>query len=148
LSAINESENTALKDFVWAFLKKGLASKLIETNLIELDFNPFLDIVKTEKSPHEILGSLLEELNQKNPDDVITLVVDEANIPLTMNDNTSEEIKEVSAYLALFTKLTKEEKKVSELLMYCNLIFIFYVIDLNFRLMSFWCPLSMFSPSD
>ena len=70
--------------------------------------------MKTEPAPRDILKSLLEDMTQKLSSEVITLVVDEANIPLTINDETSEaDIKEVKASLALFTKLTKQEQKVS-----------------------------------
>jgi hypothetical protein len=114
LSVINESNDKKLLSIAWEFFKKNWLSKVKITDQIDIDLSSILDIVKTEPSPREILKNLLEEMTQKLSSEVITLVVDEANMPLTINDVTSEaDIKEVRASLALFTKLTKQEKKVS-----------------------------------
>ncbi len=59
------------------------------------------------------MGSLLEEMVAENPEDIITLIVDEANLALTINEKTSEtKIERVKAALSLFTSLTKQDKKV------------------------------------
>jgi hypothetical protein len=90
--------------------------------------NSFLNFVKTEQRPNSLLENLLEEMITKLPDEVITLVVDEANLPFTINgDSSVADIQQVKATLALFTKLTKEElNKV------CALI-IFNIIKYNNR---------------
>ena len=89
------------------------------------NFNPFLDL--TVQEPVTILKGLLDEMTRKLPSEVITLVVDEANLPLTINGDLSvADIQQVKANLALFTKLTKELKKV------CALV-IFNIIKYNNR---------------
>jgi hypothetical protein len=76
-----------------------------------------------------LLGFLLEDTDQSNaiknlvdaiviafPSDVITLVLDEANLPFTINEKTSDaKIDQVKETLSLFTSLTKENKKVRNL---------------------------------
>ena len=114
LSVIKKSNNAKVIEFLLN-LFKSLVAKVKMSQYIEIDFNAFLDIVKTEKDPTSILESLLDDITDNlYSGEVITLVVDEANIPLTINDNTSEaKIEQVKASLALFTRLTKQEKKVS-----------------------------------
>ena len=114
LSVIKKSNNAKVIEFLLN-LFKSLVAKVKMSQYIEIDFNAFLDIVKTEKDPTSILESLLDDITDNlYSGEVITLVVDEANIPLTINDNTSEaKIEQVEASLALFTRLTKQKQKVS-----------------------------------
>jgi hypothetical protein len=123
LTAINKSNYAKLKGIMLAFAQ-NIISKLKIAPEIEFDFIIFQDYVKTtEKSPHELLDNLLEEMMLQLPEEAITLVIDEANIPLTINDKTSEEnIPEVKKTLALFTRLTKQLKKVCTLIIFNNKI--------------------------
>ena len=115
IEVIKKSNNDAWKETIWAFLKKGLQSKIKVSGEVELDLSSFIDVVRTEKEPISILEGLLNDMTLKFPHEVITLVVDEANLALTINDKTSEaKIEQVKASLALFTSLTKEQKKVSD----------------------------------
>ena len=79
---------------------------------LEISFQNVLK--ETSKEPIEILEILLKQIVQDSPYYVvITLVVDEANLPLTITDKTSEaKIEQVKAILSLFTTLTKQQKKV------------------------------------
>ena len=79
---------------------------------LEISFQNVLK--ETTKEPIEILEILLKKIVQDSPYYVvITLVVDEANLPLTITDKTSEaKIEQVKAILSLFTTLTKQQKKV------------------------------------
>ena len=115
VEVINKSKNEVWKEILWAFLKKGLQSKVKVSDEVELDFSSFIDVVRTDKEPIKILKSLLIDMTLRFPHEVITLVVDEANLALTINEDSSkEDIKQVKASLALFTSLTKEQKKVSD----------------------------------
>jgi hypothetical protein len=80
-----------------------------ETSLL-----PLLKLISDDgMTPMTLFENLIERMINNEPKSVITLVVDEANLPFTINDRTSEtKIEEVKAALALFTRLTKEEKKV------------------------------------
>ena len=81
---------------------------------LEISFQNVLK--ETTKEPIEILEILLKKIVQDSPYYVvITLVVDEANLPLTITDKTSEaKIEQVKAVLSLFTTLTKQQKKVND----------------------------------
>jgi hypothetical protein len=60
------------------------------------------------------LDSLLRDLSTKS-DKAITLVVDEANMALAIDDYSSEEkMDQARATLSLFTMLTKEERMVRD----------------------------------
>jgi hypothetical protein len=115
LSVISKGKNRQLlMDMVWALVKKFLAPKVKIMDQIEIDFNPFLDVIKTEERPADILLGLLTEMTEKlGAEVVMTLVVDEANLPLTINGDTSQaDIKGAKENLALFTRLTKQNKMV------------------------------------
>jgi hypothetical protein len=115
--------NVDLKDLAWKFLKKALSSKVNISNEIEIDFYPFLDVIKTESDPTTILSGLLDEMTENLPSGkVLTMVIDEANLPLTVDGDTSvSDIKQVKQSLALFTRLTKQENKVNN-----NFIFLLF----------------------
>jgi hypothetical protein len=123
LTVVNKSNYAKLKGIMFAFAQ-DITSKLKVAPGIEFDFKIFQNYVKTtEKSPHELLDDLLNEMMVQLPEEAITLVIDEANIPLTINDKTSEEnIQEVKKTLALFTRLTKELQKVCALIIFNNKI--------------------------
>jgi hypothetical protein len=64
------------------------------------------------KSDHKDLPTVLDELAEGLG--AITLVVDEANISLTISETTSnDEVKSTKQTLALFTRLTKQTNKVT-----------------------------------
>ena len=66
-----------------------------------------------------IMQQFLDKIVEEYPSEVLTLVVDEASIPLTINDWTSEEDIEVAKkILSLFVHLTKRHQKVT----HCYLI--------------------------
>jgi hypothetical protein len=77
----------------------------------EEDFKAVLNGVLANSGPTElqsVLNTFVDALGS------ITLIIDEANISLTINDKTPiEKIESTKQALALFTTLTKEEKKVS-----------------------------------
>ena len=120
LSVISKGKNTIWKKVYTVleeFIKNGLASKLKVTDQFEVGFNSFLKSVETEPRPNELLESLIEEIIHKLPGEVITLVIDEANLPLTITDcTTAADRKDMIATLALFTKLTKQKQKVGKFL--------------------------------
>jgi archaellum biogenesis ATPase FlaH len=114
VEVIQNSNNPGWRKVLEAFLTKGIQSKVKISDKFEVDFSSFLDGAKTAKGPVSILASLLDEMITESPADIITLIVDEASLALTISDKASEEkIEQVKAALSLFTRLTKQEKKVS-----------------------------------
>jgi hypothetical protein len=77
----------------------------------EEDFKKYLKIVLAKRDPEDlqsVINNLVKNLG------AITLVIDEANIALTITDKTSaDEVKATKQALALFTTLTKQENKVT-----------------------------------
>jgi hypothetical protein len=95
----------------------GVASKIISQYLrvdnifTDEDFKDSLKIALKEQGPED-LQSLINNL-VKNLGG-ITLVIDEANIALTISDKTSAaKIEATKQALALFTSLTKEGNQVT-----------------------------------
>jgi hypothetical protein len=95
----------------------GVASKIISQYLrvdnifTDEDFKDSLKIALKEQGPDD-LQSLINNL-VKNLGG-ITLVIDEANIALTITDKTSAtKIEATKQALALFTSLTKENNQVT-----------------------------------
>ena len=83
----------------------------VDTIFTDEDFQKYLKIARPGKQSVEGLQSLIDSLvkNLKG----ITLVIDEANIALTITDKTSEtKIEATKQALALFTSLTKESNQV------------------------------------
>ena len=117
-SVIKKSSNASLQKLAFTVLKTIFSTKaklkdiFPNTSEIALDFNPLLDLIKEESDPNMVLESLLTGMAGKAK--MITLVIDEANLPLTIDSDTSEtKIEQVKTTLALFTRLTKQERKVS-----------------------------------
>lgn len=82
----------------------------IKTNLYE-----FLKFFYQETEKGSTLEKLISHLLDKIPD-VITIVIDEANIAFTLSgDKDEKKIVETKEALALFTRLTKQNQRVSEL---------------------------------
>ena len=77
----------------------------------EKEFEEKLNVALGKRNPgglKSVIANLVADLG------VITLVIDEANIALKITDRTSaDDVKATSEALALFTLLTKQEKKVT-----------------------------------
>lgn len=129
ISVIKMSKNARLKELILTLLKTALASKVkLLGDHFELDFNSFLDLVSKEPDPTIVLESLLNGMAGESK--VITLVVDEANLPLTIDSETSTaDIKQVKATLALFTRMTKQEKKINVILVSSDHVFPFRLTE-------------------
>ena len=85
--------------------------KMIYRVLTGDEFVKYVNIVLA-KSDHKDLATVLDELVAGLG--AITLVVDEANISLTISETTSEaKIDSTKQSLALFTRLTKQTNKVT-----------------------------------
>ena len=77
---------------------------------IDFDLQKYIDIIK-KSNYNTVLETLIEKLVAKLGS--ITLIIDEANLALTIDDDTSEEdIKATRKALALFTSLTKVDNQV------------------------------------
>lgn len=116
--AIKDSKEEKWRDILLAFGRTMFASKLehldgqVDRDFLNLDL--ILYLIRREPDQIFVLGELLNQMTSRFPSTVFTLVIDEANLPLTINEKTSAaDIKEVKGLLALFTKLTKQEKKVN-----------------------------------
>lgn len=84
------------------------------TDDLKLNGKAIWDILLKDENQDTALKTLLETIISFCPFDIITLVLDEANLPLTINDRTSEaKIEQVKTTLSLFTTLTKQEDKVN-----------------------------------
>ena len=112
VESIKKSKNKSWIQGLEAFFKRRIQPVI--NNDFEINFSSFLDGIRmVEEEPISSMGSLLEEMVAGNPEDIITLIVDEANLALTINEKTSEtKIEQVKATLSLFTSLTKQDKKV------------------------------------
>jgi hypothetical protein len=88
-------------------------AKVKLTDQVGIDINALLGVIFKDYDSNNALKNLMDDIVIAFPNDVITLVLDEANLPLTINDNTSEaKIEQVKETLSLFTSLTKENKKL------------------------------------
>ncbi len=113
IDVIKKSKNQGWKDAISEWAVDNLENLPLPIG-VKLDFSSLASLLKKEKDPVLLLESMIGEMVSKSPKDAITLVVDEANLALTINDKTSEaKIEQVKAALSLFTRLTKQEKKVS-----------------------------------
>jgi hypothetical protein len=84
----------------------------IKNIITEDDLQKYLDIALSKPDTVKSLTKLIDELLTALGG--ITLVIDEANIALTVSEVTSEaDIKATKQALALFTRLTKQTNKVT-----------------------------------
>jgi len=97
-----------------AFQAIATISNVKLTDNLILNGKTILDILLKDGNQDSALATLLENVISDYTYDNITLVLDEANLPLTINDRTSEaKIEQVKNTLSLFTTLTKQENKVN-----------------------------------
>jgi len=97
-----------------AFQAIATISNVKLTDNLILNGKTILDINLKDGNQDSALATLLENVICDYTYDNITLVLDEANLPLTINDQTSEaKIEQVKNTLSLFTTLTKQENKVN-----------------------------------
>ena len=86
-------------------------NNLTSRKKIEIDFQKYIDIIKKSNDKNVLQKLILQLVEKLGP---ITLIIDEANLALTIDDDsTKEEIKATKGALALFTSLTKVKNQVS-----------------------------------
>ena len=102
-----------LKKILFSTVSKFIIRVLDIKNIItEEDLQKYVDIVISKPDTVKSLTELIYEL--MNALGAITLVIDEANIALTVTEVTSEaKIDVTKQALALFTSLTKQTNKVT-----------------------------------
>ena len=101
-------------DYGGIIISNGFLSVISKTKVTKLKYILLGFKIKSSRRLNVILESLLEVMVNLFSEEVITLVVDEANLPLTIYDYDSiADRDEVKTTLALFTKLTKQENKDS-----------------------------------
>ena len=115
VDVLSKSKIAQFQNLSKEFVKNVLAiAKLKVSDLVEIDVRALLGILLKDSDPNTALKTLIDDIVCGCPNECITLVLDEANLPLTINDRTSEaKIEEVKATLSLFTTLTKQQKKVN-----------------------------------
>ena len=120
--------NDAIVTVIGRVLYGAVAGKL--KDIVSLsDYQTFFDAIM--KKP-DALASVLDEIASGYGG--ITLIIDEANIALTIKEHTTPaEIKATREALAVFTKLTKEQRQASHFLMLyfvrysLKILYIFFV---------------------
>ena len=126
VNVLSKSGIIRFQELAKAFVKKAMGiAKFKVIDQVEIDFNSLLGIIlKDNNDPNNTLKNLINDIISAYPNEVITLVLDEANLPLTIKDKTSEaKIDQVKETLSLFTTLTKQQTKVND---FSSIIFFSY----------------------
>jgi len=115
VDVLSKSNIVQFQNLSKEFVKNVLAiAKLKVSDLVEIDVRALLDILLKDSDPNTALKTLIGDIVRGCPNECITLVLDEANLPLTIsNDTPISDIMQVGATLSLFTTLTKQQKKVN-----------------------------------
>jgi hypothetical protein len=110
ISVLNSYKREGIRRFFIGLMIHIFGKYLKQQTLIDIDVQKVLDLIK-DKEEYESLNILILELVEKYGS--VTLIIDEANLAFAVDSTASkDEINSVKAALALFTSLTKQERKV------------------------------------
>jgi hypothetical protein len=108
VDVIKKSKNQEWKDAISEWAVDNLENLPLPTG-VKLDFSSIASVLKKEKDPVLLLESMIGEMVSKSSKDVITLVVDEANLALTVNEKNQRLSKSRQHYLCLLVLPSKKE---------------------------------------
>mmetsp|Transcript_11280 Transcript_11280/g.18944 ORF Transcript_11280/g.18944 Transcript_11280/m.18944 type:complete len:487 (-) Transcript_11280:289-1749(-) len=131
LKVISTSSSRDLVNFALKSVRE-----FVEDNNVKITARIVEDMISPGKSV-AALSFLLNRLVDCFSKQTVTLIIDEANLPLTLKSYTSaDKIEETRAVLQLLTRLTKQEKKLNVLLVSSEHVFPFRLSDprLNFNI--------------